>query len=90
MPDEFRNKKVQLLGGAFSPNGQKGKTNFIQKKVFGPKFFKIFFAYLKGNFFPIPKWSDFLIIAQNWPHHTHIAPEGPYDWIFCMKYTSIK
>ena len=24
-------------------------------------------AYLIGNFFPIPKWSDFLIIAQNWP-----------------------
>ena len=67
MPDEFRNKKVQLLGGTFSPNGQKGKTNFFQKKIFWPKFFKIFFAHLIGNFFPIPKWSDFLIIAQNWP-----------------------
>ena len=67
MPDEFRNKKVLLLGGTFSPNGQKGKTNFFQKKIFWPKFFKFFLAHLIGNFFPIPKWSDFLIIAQNWP-----------------------
>ena len=66
MPDEFRNKKVQLLGGAFSPNGQKGKTIFFQKNIL-TKIFQIFLAHLIGNFFPIPKWSDFLIIAQNWP-----------------------
>ena len=67
MPDEFRNKKVLLLGGTFSPNGQKGKTNFFQKKYFDQNFSNFFLAYLIGNFFPIPKWSDFLIIAQNWP-----------------------
>ena len=69
MPDEFRNKKVQLLGGTFSPNGQKGKTNFFQKKYFDQNFSNFFLAYLIGNFFPIPKWSDFLIIAQNWPNY---------------------
>jgi len=42
MPDEFRNKKVQLLGGTFSPNGQKGKTNFFQKKYFDQNFSKFF------------------------------------------------
>ena len=33
MPDEIRNKIVELLGGGFSPNGQKGKTNFFQNKL---------------------------------------------------------
>ena len=55
MPDEFRNKKVQLLGGTFSPNGQKGKTNFFQKKIFWPKFFKFFFGLSDRKFFPDSK-----------------------------------
>ena len=67
MPDEFRNRKVQLLRGCFFSKWPKGQNQFFAKKIFWPKFFKIFFAHLIGNFFPIPKWSDFLIIAQNWP-----------------------
>ena len=55
MPDEFRNKKVQLLGGTFSPNGQKGKTNFFQKKNILTKIFQNFFCPSDRKFFPDSK-----------------------------------
>ena len=55
MPDEFRNKKVLLLGGTFSPNGQKGKTNFFQKKYFDQNFSKFFFCPSDRKFFPDSK-----------------------------------
>ena len=60
-------KKYNFWGVLFLQMAKRAKPIFFKKKYFDQNFSNFFLAYLIGNFFPIPKWSDFLIIAQNWP-----------------------